>query len=379
MRSVITTILQALRRTSRSLLLVERASTRRSYLRSATRQHPLSVLAGPDPSMIELADWPMFDDDVAWDLAQEALTSAGLSDGLPLVPPTPTRMAAMLNGIKEPATSHGVMPPLFRELNAVVVAYNCVLAGCLPGAAPVVLTAATACLEPSFNLLGLATTTGAPAVATIVHGPAARTLAMNDGVNCLAPGNRANATLGRAIALVLRNVAGMCTGEGDMATMGQPAKYGLCFPEGSDPTFPALHVRRGLNASESAVTVLGISGTAEVLPSVDTGNWDTPEVILDPVTLMMQTTLIAGGGARKPDGNEHVLLLPPELAALIAKRGWTVDAIERHLYHRINASDRGSIVNSPRDILVIVTGGPGVKMTVLPQWGGGTRSVTRRL
>lgn len=326
-----------------------------------------------------IGDWPIFDEDAAWDDTQEALTEAGLSDGLPLAPPTPKRLARMLEGITNQAAPHGLMPPLFRELNGAVVAYNCVLAGCPPGAVPVVLSAAVACLEPAFNLLGLATTTGTPAVATIVHGPIAQRLAMNEGVNCLAPGNRGNATLGRAIALVLRNVAGMCTGEADMATMGQPAKYGLCFPESIDPTFAPFHVRRGTSMGESAITVLGISGTAEVLPSVDTGNWDTPEVVLDPVALMMRATLVAGGGARKPDGSEQILLLPPELAALIAQRGWTIERVQEYLGSKARTFDGGPITDAPNDIHVIVAGGPGIKMTVLPPWGGGTRAVTRPL
>ncbi len=326
-----------------------------------------------------IGDWPVFDAGISWDCAQDVLAKAGLSDGLPLVPPTTNRLTAMLEGVTDHVHSHGLMPPLFRELNGAVVAYNCVLAGCAPGAVPVVLTATAACLEPSFNLLGLATTTGAPAIATIVHGPVAQALAMNDGVNCLAPGNRANATLGRAISLALRNVAGMCTGVADMATMGQPAKYGLCFPEASDTILPPFHVRRGLAVGDSAVTVLGISGTAEVLPSVETGNWDAPENILSPVALMMRATSVAGGGARKPEHSEQVLLLPPELAALIMQRGWAIETIQNHLCASINAHDAGSIAVLPSEIHVIVTGGPGIKMTVMPLWGGGTRTVTRQL
>jgi hypothetical protein len=326
-----------------------------------------------------LGDWPIFDADVSWDDAQDTLEQAGLSDGLPLVPPTAKRLMAMLGGLTDSSHPHGQMPPLFGELTGALVAYNCVLAGCAPGAVPVVLTASIACLEPSFNLLGLATTTGAPAVATIVHGPVAEALGMNDSVNCLAPGNRANATMGRAISLVLRNVAGMCTGAADMATMGQPGKYGFCFAESSDTTFLPFHTRRGLSSSDSAVTVVGVSGTAEVLPSVETGNWDSPEVVLAPVTLMMRATLVAGGGARKPEGSEQLLLLPPELAALIAQRGWGIDAIQTYLCGKARTFDDGPIADSPDDIHVIVTGGPGIKMTVLPPWGGGTRAITHRL
>ena len=326
-----------------------------------------------------LGNWPVFNPDVTLETAQDTLAEAELSDGLPIVPPTQQRLEAMLVGASDPASSHGLIPPLFGELTNAAVAYNCVLAGCVPGALPVVLTAATACLDDSFNLLGLATTTGTPAIATIVHGPVAETFGMNADVNCLAPGNRSNATLGRAISLVLRNIAGMRTGAGDMATMGQPGKYGFCFPEGCDSTFPLFHVRRGLQAGDSAVTVLGVSGTAEVLPSQETGNWDNPEAVLNPVALMMRAALVAGGGARKPDHGEQVLLLPPELAGLIAQRGWDLEQIQSYLFDSSDLVGSGPVAASPSDIHVIVTGGPGIKMTVLPPWGGGTRTITRRL
>jgi hypothetical protein len=326
-----------------------------------------------------LGDWPIFGDETLFEVAQSALFEVDLSDGLPLVPPTRRRIDAMLAGVSNPAHTHGLIPPLFGELTSAAVAYNCVLAGCSPGALPVVLTAAIASMEDEFNLLGIATTTGTPAVATVVHGPIAEALGMNAGVNCLSPGNPANATLGRAIGLVLRNIAGMRTGGCDMATMGQPGKYGFCFPEGSDQTFSPFHVRRGFAAGDSAVTVFGVSGTAEVLPSQDTGNWDTPQAVFAPVALMMRAALVAGGGARKPEPGEQVLLLPPELAGLVAQRGWTLDRIQSFICETEDLVGSGLIAASPGDVNVIVTGGPGIKMTVLPPWGGGTRSVTKPL
>ncbi len=327
-----------------------------------------------------IGDWPIFDTDINWESAQDALVNSDLSDGLPLVVPTSQRLMAMLGNIEDSERSHGQMPPLFRELTGGAVAYNCVLAGCPPGVVPVVMTASLACLEPTFNLLGLATTTGTPAIATIVHGPIASALEMNDGVNCLGPGNRANATLGRAVSLVLRNVAGMNTKAADMATMGQPGKYGFCFPEAPAANFRPFHARQGFLAEDNAVTVLGVSGTAEVLPSVESGNWSGPEDILRPVALLMHAALVAGGGARKQEPVGQALLLPPELAALMAERGWTMDQIANQLCSDIRTLSQGSINDiSPNDIHTVITGGPGVKMTVMPLWGGGTRPVTRAL
>ena len=325
------------------------------------------------------ADWPLFEDSVTLEDAQSALLTAGLSDGLPLVPPTAQRMATMLANVDDPNRSLGHMPPLFGELTPSAVAYNSVLAGCTGAALPLVLTAAHACLDQHFNLLGLATTTGSPAIATVVHGPVSEQLGINNGINCLGPGNPANATIGRAIALVLQNIAGMRSGTGDMATMGQPGKYGFCFGESKAPTFPPLHVRRGTKPEESAVTVLGVSGTIEVLPSHHDGNWDTPEAILDPVVQVMHAAWVGGGGARKPDRGDQVLLLPPELAELIAIRKWDLNHIQAYIYEKAETLGAGPIAASLDDILVIVTGGPGTKMTVLPLWGGGTRAVTRQI
>ncbi len=331
-----------------------------------------------------LGDLPIFLETMPWEEAQAALEAADLGDGLPLVPPTKPRLAAMLDGIAAPGKIYGQMLPLFGDLTPAAVAYNCVLAGCQPGALSVVLTAAEACLEPHFNLLGILTTTGTPAVATIVHGPIAQTLGMNPGTNCLGPGNRANASLGRAMSLVMRNIGGARAGIGDMATMGQPGKYTFCFPEGDDGVFPPFPARRGLAGDASAVTVLGVSGTAEVLP-LEGGA--TPEQILDPVAAAM----IAGGAVasagRMRNLDEQFFLLPPEMTQKIAKHGWDLAQVQDYLFHARSVavpematiSTPGPIARSAADIHPIATGGAGVKMTYLPLWAGGTSSVSRPL
>src|SRR5690606_19315926 len=169
-------------------------------------------------------------------------------DGLPMVPPTRRRLDRMLVGVREPDRSRGLVPPLFGDLTAAAVAYNCVLAGCVPAELPIGLSAVAAGLDPPFNLLGIQTTTGTPTAAVVVHGPAARALGMNGGTNCLGPGNRANACIGRAVQLCLVNIGGARPGVGDMATMGQPGKYTFCFAESGDSGLSPLHVRRGFRA-----------------------------------------------------------------------------------------------------------------------------------
>jgi hypothetical protein len=316
---------------------------------------------------------PLFAPDADWDAVQATLLEAEVSDGLPAVIPTAPRLTAMLAGC-EPLLSFGTMPPLFGEITAQAVAWCCVIAGCRPAEFPVVLEAAIGTLEPEFNLLGIQTTTGTPTVAAVVHGPAGPSLGMNAGTNCLGPGNRANACIGRALRLVLTNVGGARPLVGDMATMGQPAKYGMAFAEGAHSLAKPLHARHGLDPKEGAVTVIGLSGTLEVLPEAGAA---TPGAVLRPALVAMLGARRASSGDRYREPGEQFLLLPPEMADVIAKGGWGLDQAQAFLQQESGTD--WPIALTPSDIHIIIAGGAGVKMTCLVPWGGGTRSVTRRL
>lgn len=235
------------------------------------------------------------------------------------------------------------------------------------------LAAAQATLEADFNLLGIATTTGTACVALCVHGPIARKLEVNAGTNCLGPGNRANASIGRALQLCIRNIGGARSDTGDMATMGQPGKYTLCFAERNDGPFPTLTARHGLGADASAITVMGISGTAEVLPG--DGEGATPEAILSPIVAGMRAAIVMSGISRKNERGEQVFLLPLEMAQKIVRHdGWDIARVQRYLF------DEGQgVARAPDAIHAIVTGGAGYKMSYLPIWGGGSQTVTRPL
>lgn len=321
----------------------------------------------------EWCGWPVVDETTGWETAQQILTDAELSDGLPLVPPTRRRLEAMLAGIADRTAAHGMMPPMFGELTPDAVAYQCVIAGCQSAELPVVLAAAAATLEPDFNLLGIATTTGTACVALCVHGPIARKLAINAGTNCLGPGNRANASIGRALQLVIRNIGGARAETGDMATMGQPGKYTFCFAERSDGPFPTLTARRGLGADASAVTVMGISGTAEVLPG--DGEGATPEAILSPIVTAMRAGIVMSSMHRKNERGEQVVLLPLEMVEKIARHdGWDLARVQRYMFE-----EGQGVARSADAIHPILTGGAGYKMTYLPIWGGGSETVTRRV
>lgn len=323
--------------------------------------------------MTEWCGWPVVSEQTSWEDAQQILTEAELSDGLPLVPPTGRRLDAMVAGIKDRSEALGLMPPMFGEISAEAVAYQCVLAGCRPAELPVVLAAAEAALEPGFNLLGIATTTGTACVALCLHGPIARKLGVNAGTNCLGPGNRANASIGRALQLVIRNIGGARSDVGDMATMGQPGKYSFCFAERHDGPFPTLTARRGLGSDASALTIMGVSGTAEILPG--DGEGATPEAILSPIAAGMRAAIVMSGISRKNERGEQVVLLPLEMAEKIVRHdAWDLARVQRHLF------DEGQgVARAPEAIHVIVTGGAGYKMSYLPIWGGGSETVTRPL
>ena len=308
---------------------------------------------------------PLFASDTEWDLAQTVLLDNELIDGLPAAVPTQARLNAMLGG-RDPAESFGFMPPLFGEITNRAVAYCCVIAGCRPAEFPVVREAALATLDEKFNLLGIQTTTGTPTAAVLVRGPIAEALGMNAGTNCLGPGNRANACIGRALRLVLTNIGGARPLVGDMATMGQPAKYGMAFAEASHAIAPAR--------TESAVTVIGLSGTMEVLPEQGAS---TPEQVLRPALIAMQGGRAASAAGRQKPPGEQYLLMPPEMADILADKSWTLADAQAFL-HRESGID-WPIARAPADIHIVMTGGAGVKMTCLTPWGGGTFCVTRPL
>ena len=189
--------------------------------------------------------------------AIEACFARGWSDGLPVVPPTEERIEAMLEGTDRPADEVVArVAPDFVECTVEKVAINAVLAGCRPEYLPVVLAAVEAACTDEFNWHGLAATTYFAGPVVVVNGPVTRSIGMNSGMNALGQGNRANATIGRALQLVLRNVGGARPGEIDRATLGNPGKLSFCFAEDeSHSPWESLASERGVEQGRSAVTL----------------------------------------------------------------------------------------------------------------------------
>jgi hypothetical protein len=146
----------------------------------------------------------------------------------------------------------------------------------------------------------------------------------------------------------------------------------MAFAEGSHPIAPPLHARRGLSADQSAVTVIGLSGTIEVLPEAGAS---TPEAVLRPALAAMRGARDAASGGRHREPGEQFLLMPPEMADVVAGSGWTLAQAQQFLWE--SSDPAWPIARAPSDIHLIIAGGAGVKMTCLVPWGGGTLCVTR--
>src|SRR5262249_6322227 len=156
----------------------------------------------------------------------------GWTDGLPVVPPTEDRVRALLATVaRDPGEIAGRLPERRRAVSVEKIAINAVMAGCQPEYFPVVLAAVEAMSDPACSLHAPSASTGGAAMLVVGHGPIAADLGVNHGVNLFGPGNRANATIGRAVRLVLINCFGAIPGALDRATLGHPGKYAYCIAE----------------------------------------------------------------------------------------------------------------------------------------------------
>lgn len=202
-------------------------------------------------------------DDVA-----EFMFDQGFSDGLPVVPPTPERVIRMLSGTRRsPKEIVAQMPPNMGDATVEKIAINAVMAGCKPDYLPVVIAAVEAVCTDEFNIHGVMATTMGASPVLVVNGPIRNRIGMNSGLMALGTGNRANATIGRAVRLAIRNIGGSKPGGTDRSTLGSPMKFTMCFAEREhrSPWAP-LHVERGYKAEESVVTAFTMtSGPVQIV------------------------------------------------------------------------------------------------------------------
>ena len=328
------------------------------------------------------------DAEASFEDANTLLYRLGVTDGLPVVPPTGARVAAMV-GERDPSRVVATLPPMRGRATVRGLALCAVMAGCRPEYFNVLQAATAAVAEPEFNLFGIQTTTGTATPMFIINGPVVQRLGLNTAANALGPGTRANAAIGRALQFVLRTIGGAQPGRGDKATMGQPGKFTFCCAENAMVSpWEALHVWRGFAVEQSTVTVVGGTGTVEV---VDADSADAEGVL----TTMAHSMTIAGNSGRVNllGSGEPLLLLAPEHATIIARTHTRrqaqaflfeharlpVSALAPAQAERLRETSVTELVVAacPEDIMLVVLGGAGAKSTYVPTWGGGTRAVTR--
>lgn len=334
-----------------------------------------------------------------WQDPSEVCYNRGWTDGLPVVPPTDARILRILGGTpRKPDEVVGRVPPNLAPVTIEKVAVNAVMAGCQPEYMPVLLAALEAALEPVFTLHGLACSTCFSSPVIIVNGPIAQRIGMNADINALGPGNRANATIGRALNLILRNLGGARSGELDRSTLGGPGKYTFCFAENErDPRWQPLAQARGIAAGRSAVTLFqgdGIQGFID---------WKsrTPEQLSGSLAM----SLAAVGHPKLYEFFNAVLVLSPEHHAVFADAGWDRARIECSLRENLRRSGRDLIAGAhgvgegialarahdkvdkfwPDGLLIVRAGGAaGLYSAILCGWTGGrfhleSQPVTREI
>lgn len=308
----------------------------------------------------------------------------GWSDGLPVAMPTEEsvqRFVDVCRGDNEPfvpLTPRQVVPTLAS------LAANAVMAGCKPEYFPVVIAALRAVQADNFNLHGTLATTHSCAPMVMVSGPLREQLQINCEANCFGQGWRANASIGRALQLVLLNIGGAKPGEMDRSTMGSPAKYTFCFGENEAASpWQSYRERHGFGADDSVVTVLSAEGPHNINDHGSTSG----EGLL---TTFGNTISQPGSNAIYGIG-PYFLIIGPEHAQTLHRDGFSIEDIQGEIFERSKVhisriskenqrsyasmhheprNDHYYLTSGPEQIHVAVAGGSGKHSAFIPSFGG---------
>ena len=296
--------------------------------------------------------------------AVEAYYDAGYTDGLPVIPPTAEAVEAMLAaaGLHGPEVL-GEVPTRNVVVTAEKTAVNAVMAGCLPEYFPVVVASVRALLQPLANCHSTTATLVGAAHALIVNGPVRDQLGIVSGQACMGPGFRPNATMGRALRLVIRNVCRTVPGVLDRASFSWPLRYSFCFGENEESSdWTPLHVLHGYHRDDSVVTVMSVYDlrkAGEVSPE--------PDVILEKIS---ETARLHWFPVDEFVGDARgiVVVIGAEHQRRLLDGGWTKEAVQARLFERMTRPTTGKYnlhvsLATPANVLVVAAGGPGVPET----------------
>jgi hypothetical protein len=372
------------------------AARLRAKAEAAVRQAVLVWSGGRPPATSARRGGPDAEAAGEWaEDAWEAIETAfawGWTDGLPVVPPTPERLRPFLDAAGlAPDAVVAEEPVRRRRLTVAKIAVNALMAGCRPEYMPVVLAAVQAMADPAFNLHGSAASTGGSAVLVVVNGPVRRQLGFNATHNAMANGFRANATVGRAVRLIITNLLGGVPGVWDRSTLGHPGKFTFCLAEDEeDSSWLPLAAERGVPPGRSAVTVVAVESPHQLM-----NEWTTdPAEILDTFVAAIRANMLTYSVWPGP----YVLVVPKQLRDVLQAAGWQKADIRRYVYERavvrreewrgvgkgrlVSDANRDRIyraLKAPEDLLVVAAGGPaGGFGAVIPPWfGDKSQAVTR--
>ena len=319
------------------------------------------------------------------------------SDGLPLRAPTLDKVERMIAASGRAADEViAVVQPGFGTATVEGIAINAVMAGCRPDYVRTLIAAVQAFTDKRFNLQGIQATTNPATAMIIVNGPVTREIRINGHLNCLGQGAWANATLGRALRLIMQNISGTLPGEMDRATQGRRGKYTFCCAENeADSPWEPLHVERGFDKNDSTVTIVGAAGTVNFNSHAKDAA-DLLKVIANSMCFPTNNDYYFGG--------EPWLLIEPEHTHILAREGLSKRDVKLKLWDmsklhvdRLAAKDRMRLQHTrdaelgqftadtkipisikPEEVSIICAGGPGTHSVHVPTFGH-TRSVKRKI
>ena len=307
----------------------------------------------------------------------------GWTDGLPIIPPTEELVAKAIEYTgRDPQTLITNLPPKWGAATIEKIAINAVMAGCLPEYLPVIITAVEVMAEKQVNMTFAQVTTHPNSPLTIVNGPIAKELKINSGTGVFGPCFRSNATIGRAIRLILINIGGAIPGISQMATQGQPSRYSFCIAENeAESPWEPLHVERGFEAEKSTVTVIAAENPHNIN---DHGSTTAAELLF---TIANSINKSSSNNVISQAGNP-VLVLCPEHAQTIARDGYSKNDVRKYLfenarvpYNRLTATTRKRFFpnlkenesvpryGAAQDLIILVAGGGGKHSSYLPSAG----------
>ena len=319
--------------------------------------------------------------------ALEDLHNRNMTDGLPVIIPTPARVSKMVLASGQDADMVlGTMGPGNGMATLEKVAVAAVMAGCLPDYMPLVVAASKAVIDPRFDLTEMQATTHCTAPLIIVNGPARHTCGpVSSSYGALGPGHRANASIGRALRLAMINIGGGRPGTSDMALLGHPGKFSYCLAENEEASpFPPMHVDLGFDSQDSVVTVIGAEAPHSVLFSGDGDDPNQYKLLLEVLAIGLANA--ATNNAILTSGMATIVL-NPEHASVLHKAGLSRQDIASEIYQRCKMDgaeanrlcagfarktvDLRQAFTGPDQLLILMSGGSGLYSMVMPSWSAG--------